>query len=201
MNRLIDAALKRTLQMKEGKSSYPDDDVFLIVRGRGARLMDMDTSVHHNTVKPQKLLKNDDTLVREVVQSVRRVSPQSPDRNAGFASGTNLLTVRSFLSANAIRATDSMNEVDECSSNNSTRCALRQISIPILITAMGGHYFIRDNEIHYDVAASMDKDFVIIEGATHGIRSCTACETVPGQYPNSVKNFFDYLQTWINGRF
>ena len=52
MNRLIDAALKRTLQMKEGKSSYPDDDVFLIVRGRGARLMDMDTSVHHNTVKP-----------------------------------------------------------------------------------------------------------------------------------------------------
>lgn len=111
MNRLIEAALKKIRQMKEGKSSYPDDDVFVIVRGQGARLMDMDTSVHHNTLKPQKLLKNDGTVVREVVQSVRRVSPQSPDRNAGFASGANLLTVRSFLSANAIRVTNSM---DQC---------------------------------------------------------------------------------------
>ena len=31
---------------------------------------------------------------------------------------------------------------------------------------MGGHYFIRDNEIHYEMAASKDKDFVVIEGAT-----------------------------------
>ena len=29
---------------------------------------------------------------------------------------------------------------------------------------MGAHYFIRDNEIHYEVAASKDKDFVVIEG-------------------------------------
>ncbi len=201
MNRLIDSALKKSRQMKEGKGPYPDDDVFLIVRGQGARLMDMDTSINHNTVKPQKLLKNDGTVVHEIVRSVRRVSPQSPDRNAGFARGVNLLTVRSFLSANAIRATDSMNDVDDCSTNNSTRCALPQISVPLLVTAMGGHYFIRDNEIHYEVAASTDKDYVIIEGATHGVRPCTSCETVPGQYSNSVKNFFDYLQTWINARF
>ena len=66
---------------------------------------------------------------------------------------------------------------------------------------MGGHYFIRDNEIHYELAASDDKDFIVIEGATHGIRPCTACETAPGQYSNTVRNFFDYLETWINTRF
>jgi hypothetical protein len=32
---------------------------------------------------------------------------------------------------------------------------------------------------------------VVIEGATHGIRPCTAGEKTPGQYSNSVKNFFD----------
>jgi hypothetical protein len=94
-----------------------------------------------------------------------------------------------------------MDGIDWCSSNNSTPCALRNISVPILITAMGAHYFIRDNEIHYEVAASADKDFVVIEGATHGIRPCTACETFPGQYSHSVENFADYVQKWINARF
>ena len=94
-----------------------------------------------------------------------------------------------------------MDGIDWCSSNNSTPCALRNISVPILITGMQAHYFMRDNEIHYEVAASPDKDFIVIEGATHGVTPCTACETSPGQYSNSVKNFFDYVQNWINARF
>jgi len=79
------------------------------------------------------------------------------------------------------------------------RC--QSISIPILITAMGAHYFIRDNEIHYDTAISADKEFIVIEGATHGFAPCTACETTPGQYANSQKNFFDYAAKWIAARF
>jgi len=62
-------------------------------------------------------------------------------------------------------------------------------------------YFIRDNEIHYEVAASPDKDFIVIEGATHGITPCVRCEQSPGQYSNSVKNFFDYVAKWVNARF
>lgn len=127
------------------------------------------------------------------MESVRKAGPEAKQTNASFSGGTNLLTVRSFLSANAIRATDSMEGIDWCSTNNSTPCALQNISIPILITAMGGHFFIRDNEVHYEVAASKDKDFVVIEGATHGITPCTACKTTPGQYSNTVKNFFDYV--------
>jgi pimeloyl-ACP methyl ester carboxylesterase len=201
MNRLIDAAQAELKRMKEGKGRYPDDDVFLVVRGEGARLMDIDMSVHHATLKPRKLLKNDGTISTQIVESVRRPTPASEKANASFNSGTRLLTLRSFLSANAIRSTDSMDGIDWCSSNNSTPCALRNVTVPILITAMGGHYFIRDNEIHYEAAASADKDFIVLEGATHGIRPCTACETTPGQYSNSVKNYFDYLQKWINARF
>jgi enterochelin esterase-like enzyme len=193
MSRLIDIASE--------KRQRTDNDVFLIPRGEGARLMEMDLSVHHSTVKPQRLLKNDGTIVRQIVESVRRTGRVSEKENASFDTGTRLLTLRSFLSANAIRATDSMDGIDWCSSNNSTPCALRNISVPILITAMGAHYFIRDNEIHYEVAASADKDFVVIEGATHGIRPCTACETFPGQFSHSVENFADYVQSWINVRF
>jgi len=70
-----------------------------------------------------------------------------------------------------------------------------------LITAMGAHYFIRGSEIHFDAAASADKNFIVIEGATHGLTPCTACETTPGQYSNSQRNCFDYVARWINARF
>ena len=201
MNRLIDAALAKVQQMKQGTAAYPDDDVFLVVRGEGARLMELDPSIHHGTAKPRKLLRNDGTISTQIVESVRPAGRSTAAQNASFNAGTRLLTVRSFLSANAVRATDSMDIIDWCSSNNSTPCALGSISVPILITAMGGHYFVRDNEIHYDMAASKDKDFVVIEGATHGITPCTACEKNPGQYSNVTRNWADYVQRWINARF
>ena len=201
MNRLIDDALRKVALMKEGKYHYPDDDVFVVIGGGGARLMELDLSIHHGTIKPQKLLKNDGGIVTEVVNSVRRANPSLAKESATFENGARLLTVRSFLSANATRATDSMDGIDDCSTNNSTPCALRSISVPVLIAAMGGHYFIRDNEIHYEVAASSDKDFIVIEGANHGITPCVRCEQAPGQYSNSVKNFFDYVAKWVNARF
>jgi len=201
MNRLIDAAKAEQKAMRDGTAPYPDDDVMFITRFEGARLMELDPSIHHSTVKPQRLLKNDGTIATQIVESVRRPARGYDRRNASFDGGARVMTVRSFLSANAIRAKDSLDEVDWCSSNNSTPCAVRSISIPILITAMGAHYFIRDNEIHYEAAASTDKEFIVIEGATHGFAPCTPCETTPGQYANSQKNFFDYAAKWITARF
>ena len=51
------------------------------------------------------------------------------------------------------------------------------------------------------LAASPDKDFVVVEGADHGQMPCGPCETVPGQYSNTVKNFYDYSAAWIKQRF
>jgi hypothetical protein len=52
-------------------------------------------------------------------------------------------------------------------------------------TAMGAHYFIRDNELHFEDAASGDKDFIVVEGATHGFAPCTACENTPASSPTA----------------
>ena len=201
MNRLIDQAKTKLQRMKADEGVYPDDDIFLVPRSEGARLMELDMSIHHSTVKPQKLLKNDGTIVTQIVESVRKPTPKLDAQNASFKGGTRILTLRSFLSANAIRSSDSIDNIDWCSSNNSTDCALKSISVPVLITAMGGHYFVRDSEIHYEVAASKDKEFIVIEGATHGGTPCTPCEATPGQYSNTVKNFFDYVAKWINARY
>ena len=201
MNRLIETALGKLERMKQGEGVFPDDDVFLVVRGDEARLMELDVRIHHSTVEPRKLLNNDGTVVTQIVESVRQPVLGGVERNATFNGGAHLLTVRSFLSANAIRANDSMDGIDWCSSNNSVPCAVQNISVPILITAMQAHYFMRDNEIHYELAASEDKDFIVIEGATHGTTPCTACETSPGQYSNTMRNFSDYVEDWINARF
>ena len=66
---------------------------------------------------------------------------------------------------------------------------------------MGAHYFIRDSEIHFDASASQDKEFIVIDGATHGTAPCQPCETTPGQYGKSSENFFNYVSKWINARF
>ena len=201
MNRLIKLALDRQAQMKNGSYLYTDDDAFIVPRGVGGRLMQMDPGIHHSTAKPRKLLKNDGTIVTQVVESVRRAAPQIAADNLTFESGTLFLTIKSFLSANATRGTDSMDGIDYCSSNNSPPCHLARIRVPLLVTAMGAHYFIRDNEIHYELAASPDKDFIVIEGAEHGQTPCGPCETTPGQYSNSVRNFYDYTAEWIKKRF
>jgi pimeloyl-ACP methyl ester carboxylesterase len=201
MNRLIDRAREMLVRMESGDHRFPDDDVFLVVRGVGARLMQLDPSIHHATARPQRLLRNDGTVITAIVESVRRASQAPPAANSAFGSGTRLLTVRSFLSANATRATDSMDGIDDCSSNNSTPCAVRQISVPLLVVAAGAHYFIRDNEIHYELAASEDKEYIVIEGATHSFGPCAACATTPGQYSNATRNFYDHVAAWIRTRF
>jgi hypothetical protein len=201
MNRLIAVALERQSRMKNGTHLYEDDDAFVVPRAGGGRLMQLDPSVHHATAKPRKLLRNDGTIATQIVESVRRAAPQLASENRTFAGGALFLTIRSFLSANAIRATDSMDGIEHCSSNNSPPCNLPHIRVPLLVAAMGAHYFIRDNEIHYELAASADKDFIVIEGAEHGQTPCVPCESTPGQYGNSVRNFYNYAADWINQRF
>lgn len=200
MNRLIADAQGRRKQMEEGKYPYRDDDVFVITHGQGARLISFDPSLRDRTAHPRKLLKNDGTIATQIVESAMRYG--APARTAGsFRDTARVLTIRSFLSTNAIRATHSQDGIAYCSTNNSVPCAVKSITVPVLFAAMGGYTFIRDNELHYELAASKDKDFIVVEGATHGATPCKECETTPGQYANSVKNFFDYVAQWIDTRF
>ena len=202
MNQLIADALGRVKQMNDGKYPYRDDDVFVIAHGQGARLISFDPSLRDRTARPRKLLKNDGSISTQIVESAMHYGPPTrTGTTSSFRETARVLTVRSFLSTNAIRATNSQDGIDYCSTNNSVPCAVKSITVPALFAAMGGYTFIRDNELHYELAASKDKDFIVVEGATHGATPCKECEKTPGQYSNSVKNFFDYVTRWINSRF
>ncbi len=200
MNGLIDSAQDKAKRMKDGSYPYSDDDIFIIAGGQGARLISFDPSLRDRTAQPRKLLKNDGTISTQIVASTMRYAAPRP-RTTRFSGTARVLTVRSFLGTNAIRATNSQDGIDYCSTNNSVPCAVKSITVPVLFAAMGGYSFIRDNEIHYELAASKDKDYIVVEGATHGAMPCKECEDTPGQYSNSVKNFFDYVAKWIDARF
>ena len=122
----------------------------------------------------QRLLRNDGTIATRSRSRASTSPIRSSSRdNLRFSTGTKVYTLRSFLSANAIRAKNSIDDIDYCSTNNSTVCAVQSITVPVLFAAMGAHYFIRDNERHFDLADSKDKDFITIEGAVHGFTPCT----------------------------
>ena len=211
LDRLIDDAQRKLAAMKSGSYGYPDNDMVIIPRGgnpgsgpgAAAALFIAMPSIAavNSTARPQKLIRNDGSISSEVVRSVYVADPNLARDNLRFDSGTKVFTLRSFLSANAIRSKNAIDDIDFCSTNNSTVCAVQSISVPVLFMAMGAHYFIGDNERMYDIAASRDKDFVVIEGAVHGFTPCTVCEKTPGQYSNSVKNLFDYAGKWMKERF
>src|SRR6266436_597985 len=209
MNRLIDDALEKREEIEAGIYRYPDDDDFTIARGGGgggagsAALRGLDLSLDCCTTKPAKLLKNDGTIVTQIVRSVRVANPGLADSNKTFDNGSRDLTLLGFLSLRAVRSTNSFDGVDISSNNNSTDYHLQNITVPLLVISSGGHYFIPAGEKHYDAAKSQDKDFIVIEGAAHTGPECVPCESFPGQYANSLTNQMNYMRDWVNqpGRF
>ena len=211
LNAIIDDVQRRLERIKASTYPYADDDVVVIPRagnpGAGPygtiyiNQLDPTIARMNSTVRPQKVLKNDGSVVTEIAKSVIVPDPSLPKEALSFGLGTKLLTLRSFMSANAVRATNSADGVDHCTSNNSTTCAIQSISAPVLFAGMGAFVFVRDNEVFYELAKSQDKELIYIEGANHGFTGCKPCETTPGQYQNSFKNFFDYVAKWIEARF
>ena len=199
MNRLVAIAVERRRLILAGKYAYPDDDAFIIPR-TNARLMDLDPSIGQTTLSPRKLIRNDGSIVTQIVASVHNPDLKLKEKNAAFGESKEL-TILSFLGTRAVRARHAMDDYDIQSNNNSTEASLQHIHVPILITSAGGYIFLRDDEKLFDTAVSPDKDYAVVEGAMHVITPCTACEKTPGQYSNSVKNAFDYMKAWIDQRF
>jgi pimeloyl-ACP methyl ester carboxylesterase len=207
MNRLIDAAQGRMKAIAAGHYPYADNDVFVIPRGGpqgsgpGASaylwITDPDIPGIMQTSRARKLIHNDGSIDdSKIVRSVAVADPSNGPKNMAFDTGTKLLSLRSFLSANAVRARDSIDDIDVCSTNNSTICAVQSITVPTLFMAMGGYYFVRDNEKMFELSAAKDKDFAVVEGATHFFTPCAPCEPTKGAYSNTMKNLFDYVARW-----
>ena len=202
----LNQVLAAKAKMAKGDYLYPDDDVVLVPfsdQEGSAGLMLMDPSIPEfmSTKSPRKLVKNDGTIVTEIVHSAAVPELGQQKANREFDNGTKLLTFTSYLSANATRSTNSLDGIEDCSSNTSTICNVQSIKAPTLIAAMGGWRFVRDQERMYELSPATDKDYIVIEGAEHNYTPCKPCEKTPGQYGNSVKNLFDYMAKWANDRF
>lgn len=210
MNALIDKVMARLADIAAGKGPYPDNDIVVIPHGGNpgagpggaSQLHSLDTDISlRRTNAPRKLIRNDGTIAEQIVVSVSPPELDTKQSTESFDRGTKLLSIRSFLTTQAVRSTNSLDGIDHCSSNNSTVCALRTVSVPLLVAGMGGYLFIRDSEEEFEAARSQDKDLVFIEGATHGFTPCRACAADPNAYGNSVKNLFDYVAQWTRQRF
>ena len=203
MNDLIDKALQIRQDIQNGEHVPTDNEAFIVYHD-SARLSDFSTGVHCCTLNPAKLLKNDGTVdASQVVRTVRVPDGDGNQETDSELDGGLFLNLTSFLSANSIRSTNSLDGIDWCSSNNSTPCAVGRISVPILVMAMQGHYFIRDGEHIYESSASSDKEFVVVEGATHGLGNCPQCAAFhgTGPYTNVPLNLWNYVRDWANVRF
>jgi pimeloyl-ACP methyl ester carboxylesterase len=153
MNRLIESARDKLDRMTRNVYPYPDDDVIVIPRGgnpgsgpgaSAALFVAMPSlAAVNSTAKPARLLRNDGSIATQIIRSVYVADPKLSRANLRFGTGTKIYTLRSFLSANAIRARHALDDIDYCSTNNSTVCAIQSITVPVLFTAMGAHYFIR----------------------------------------------------------
>ena len=64
----------------------------------------------------------------QIVNTVRVSDPGNKDTDESFGWSTISDNLTSFLSANAIRAWNSLDGIDWCSSNNSTPCAVAHLS-------------------------------------------------------------------------
>jgi hypothetical protein len=206
MNKLIDEAQGLYSEIQAGKNFYSDDAPFPISGFDDARLQSLDTSIRHTTAQPEKLLKNDGTIVTEMVPSIYPPRLELAKLGRTFKEGArDGLTVRSFLSSNAIRSTNSMDEkkIDLCSSNNSTPCMLQHVTVPLLAVAHQASFqnLIAEIESNYLYATMKDKDFIVIEGSTTGSTPCTVCAQPASAYVNSTKNFYDYASNWISSHF
>ena len=63
---------------------------------------------------------------------------------------------------------------------------------------MGAGTLLISNEVAYKQAKSADKSLVYIEGAMHVSTPCRECERYPGQFGDTVKTTFDYMDGWLS---
>ena len=194
MNKLVEHALQTKVGITTGKA-FPVDDAPFVLHRNGTRLMQLDRTIDGKTDRPQKLVKDDGTIVVDIVNTVRPCVPGIKKSDETLEESMNV-TVKSFLGAGAIRSKNSMTDVDHCSTNNSTFCMVQFIGVPTLVLAAQGHYFMRDNEEIFDRSAARNKDYAVIAGATHGMGNCARCDGAP--YKNARKNFYDYIARWLN---
>lgn len=211
MDTLIKNALDRLAIIEAGNGRYADDEPFVIPGGAflSLKLPAADLSLWSGTRKAYPLLRSDGSTITQRIKSVRvagsmrRSATPTLLRNQG---GSGLMTtVRRFLSTFATRSSNdygydehAFKGIDWSSSYSNLPGSLEGVNSPTLIIGMTGFFLLPGIEAAYEHARSVDKTLVFIEGANHHGGPCTECEATPGEFANTVKVSFDYIDTWIS---
>ncbi len=212
-NRLIDTALARLRAIDAGKGFYDDDEPFVVAGGSQSfmnnKLYSQDLRLMSHTQKAWPLLRPDGSVVTQVIHSVR-VPQNSRNLSGLLGEGSLRTTVRGFLSMNAVRVSedwgydeDSVHGIDWSSSYSNPPGTIKGVSVPLLVMGMTGSFEYLASETIYENAKSTDKTIAFVEGANHTYDTCTLCETYPGQYGDTLKTTYDYVDKWLSqkGRF
>lgn len=212
-NQLIQAAQDRLAALNAGKARYRDDEPFTVpgagFRGNNNKLFSEDIQLMSHTRNPWPLLQKNGSQVTQIVHSVR--VPENPDSLTSFVIRGGLrTTVRTFLSTYALRVTsdygydeDSVRGIDWSSSYSCPPGNVEGIKVPLLTVGMTGHWEYLAAETIYEHAKSVDKTLAFVEGAQHLYTTCKECEKYPGQFDNTEKTTYDYVDRWLSkkGRF
>ena len=212
-NQLIKTAQDRLETINAGKGRYGDDEPFVVpgasFLGFNNRLFSQDVRLLSHTRRAWPLLRADGSTVTQVVHSVR--VPENPTSNtASLERGALTTTVRKFLNTFALRVgddygfdADSFRGIDWASSYSCPPSSVEGVTVPLLAMGMTGHWEFLAAETIYEHARSPDKSIAFVEGATHGYTTCTACEEHPGQFGDTLKTTYDYVDAWLGkeGRF
>jgi hypothetical protein len=213
-NRLIEAALERLRAIESGKGKYADDEPFIVPGGAqnafNNKLFPQDIRLLSRTRKAWPLLHPDGSMTTQVIPCVRRAKNDKPF-TALYRAGAIKSTVRTYLNSSAVRTTadfgyneDSMYGVEWLSSYSCTPGNMQDVSAPTLLMGMtGGYEFLAAEIIHENTPKIADKTIAFVEGASHGFFPARESEVYPGQFGDTIKTMFDYVDRWLSqkGRF
>ncbi len=209
--RILAAALDREAAIDAGNGAFADDEVFTVpgavLMGFNNKLFAEDTRLMSRTKNAWALVHGDGSVTTQVIHTVRKPEGRPLTQDLGGAVRG---TVRTFLTTFAVRTTkdfgydeDSVRGINWSSAYSTTPGAIQGVKAPLLTLGMTGHWEFLAAETIYEMSPSRDKSIGFIEGASHGIEPCKSCESTPGQFGDTIKSTYDYVDKWLSksGRF
>ena len=209
-SRHIAYALERLAALEAGRGMYADDEPMILAGasniGPNNKLFPQDIRLLSRTKEAHTLLHRGGTATNEIVHTVRK--PKHLRSRTGLLAGALCTTVRTFLESYAVRTLDGYGYdacevygIDWKSSYNCTPGNVMGIASPLLVVGMTASYEFAAAETIYNNAASADKTIAFIEGANHNFFPEKECERVEGEFGDTVKTLFDYVDGWLSARF
>ncbi len=211
-NRLVDLALERLAAIEKGEGKFKDDEPFIVAGAAQFapcnKLFPQDLSMLAHTKQEHDLLHADGSITHEIIRSLRK--PKFSQTVTPMSMAAVNTTVRAYLSERAVYAApdyafhaDGVTGVMWDNVYCSAVPNMRKVSVPVLVMGMTGGYECMASEVIFENVASTDRTLTFVEGATHNFFPETEVEEYPGQFGDTAKLTFDYIDQWLSasGRF